>query len=273
MRVHHEDRVVADAVEEHAVLLFALPQLLLDRPASQTVALNGHEGAHHDQQTHEVAEDQHGLRLAQALLRIRVAQRQQAPLLVSHLGEDCLELLHEPLAGARRDYRGRRFEPAPPAQVDDLFAELDLLFDQLPELGEIAQLVRIVGDQVADAGQVLPGLRGAVPVGREMGVRAGAAQSPGARFDSLGRDEKALEDLEHFMSMRHPPFAGAGEAQTAQRECADNQQRQDGDRQGELCYSIQEGLGHSFLHSRQVESMVPPGCREAQLLPARGLAV
>src|SRR4051794_529863 len=98
LRVHHDDRVVPYFVEEHPISFLAVLKRLLGAPAPGAVAPDAPTCSSGDQQTQDGSEDQNGLGLVNALLRVCFACRQQPELFVLHLTNDCLKIIGEQLA-------------------------------------------------------------------------------------------------------------------------------------------------------------------------------
>ena len=73
LRVHHDDRVIPHFVEEHPISLLAVLKRLLGTPAPRAVAPDAPSCGSGDQQAKDGSEDQNGLGLVKALLRVSLA--------------------------------------------------------------------------------------------------------------------------------------------------------------------------------------------------------
>ena len=70
LRVHHDDRVVPHFVEEHPISFLAVLKRRLGVPAPRAVAPDAPTCGSGDQQAQDGSEDQNGLGLVKALLRV-----------------------------------------------------------------------------------------------------------------------------------------------------------------------------------------------------------
>ena len=148
-RVQHEDGVVLDSVEEHAIFFLAIPECCLRKSASGAVALDAPSCGSRDQQGQNGSENQNNFGLAQMLLRVHVAQRQQSQLFVLQLANFRLKLIHEPRAPSASNGIRCGLQTLDPAQTSDPFSELDLLGSQPFQGLKMALLFGIIHGQVA----------------------------------------------------------------------------------------------------------------------------